>query len=112
MGTEILHQARFVLAHAAHDFGDRFINAGVHVRPFRGRVNGDMIRAEQDYLGNLAVALHIKQYFNLHNAREIQADPLNFFRYEFPNRVCDFHVAPRDRNGCVYVYLLHCRTSF
>ena len=60
MRAEFLHQACFVLPHATHDLGDRFVDAGVHVRSLRGSVNGDVVRAEQDNLGNHAVALHIK----------------------------------------------------
>ena len=67
----VLEHARFELAHLAGDLADRGVDGRVHVVGLGGGLDGDVVGAVEDDLGDVPVVLDVEDDFGLNDLRVV-----------------------------------------
>ena len=110
MRPVLLEQARLVLAHAARDFLDRFIDGRIHVLALGVGLDGDVIGAKKDDLCRVLVApvlMRVKNCLGLDDARVIEMKSLDSLSRVIAKRVGHLVMADSHGNGQIHICGLH-----
>ena len=107
-----LEQAGLVLAHAAGDFLDRFVERDIHVLAFGVGLDGDVIGAEEDDFGHMPVFLHVENGFGFDDARVVEMEAFDFPLGVVAEGIGHLFVPHGDGDRQVDVGSLHGRSSF
>ena len=99
-----------MLAHAARDFFDGFIDRRIHVLALGMSLDGDMIGAEKDDLCRVFVApvfVRVENCLGLDDTRVIEMQSLDFFSRVVAQGVGHLVMADSHGNGQIHICGLH-----
>ena len=108
----IAQNLRLIFAHLLRDLGDDSIDRRVEIRAFMARLDGDVIVAMEDRLGEMPVLFHVENDVRFDNPRVIEMDVLELLMHIIVDRLGNADVAACDPNGNINVAGLHgCRLA-
>ena len=96
-----------MLAHAAGDFLDGFVDGSVHIAAFGVGLNGDVIGAEEDKFGDVTVFLHVENGLGPDDTGIIEVEALDFFGDVAAQGISHFLMTDSDGDWQINVGSLH-----
>ena len=108
----LAHDFCLVLPHLPRDLADHGVDGRIHVVRLRARLDGDVVAANEDDLGEVTVLLHVEDHLRLDDARVVEVQTLHFFHGVILDRVGDADMAACDFDGQIDVGDLHCILLF
>lgn len=103
----LTEEARLLLTHAAGDLRDGLVDALIHVISLRASIDGDMVRAIQDDLGEVAGLMDIEDHLGLDDLRIIHIQGVDFLLHKVAECIGNGFVADGKGQGggiCSYLH--------
>ena len=107
MRAVLLEQTCLMLAHAAGDFLDGFIESRIHVLAFGVCFDGDVIGTEKDDFRDVAVFLNIENDLGLDDPRVIEVQTFDFFMGMISECISHMFVSHGDGDWQIHICNLH-----
>ncbi len=103
----LAHDLGFMLAHLLGDLADGLIDGGVEVAGLGAGVDGDVIAAMEQDLGDVTVFFDIEDDLGVDDARVIEVEALDLFPGVINDGIGDGHMAAGDFDFGICVGDLH-----